>query len=120
MRGMKTLPLRMARHCENAQKVAEYLANHPRVKQVYYPGLPQTPGHTRAKSFLNAFGGIVSFDAREDLEWESFSRRLRVCRPGMSFGDAATRVPREGPIRLSVGLEDAADIIADLERAFGR
>ena len=89
MRGMKTLPLRMARHCENAQKVAEYLQQHPRVKKVHYPGLPQAPGHARASTFLSAFGGIVSFEPRDDFEWESFSKKLRVCCPGMSFGDAA-------------------------------
>jgi methionine-gamma-lyase len=117
MRGMKTLPLRMTRHCHNAQQVAEYLQQHPRIKKVTYPGLPSTPGHTRAKSFLKAFGGIVSFEAREGLEWEVFSKRLKLCRPGMSFGEAATRVQREGPIRLSVGLEDPADILRDLEHA---
>ena len=117
MRGMKTLPLRMKRHCENAQKVAEYLEQHPRTKKVHYPGLPSTPGHSTAKSFLKGFGGIVSFDVREGFEWERFSQQLQLCRPGMSFGDAATRVQREGPIRLSVGLEDSADIIRDLERA---
>ncbi len=120
MRGMKTLPLRMARHCENAQQVAEYLERNASVKKVHYPGLPQATGHSRARSFLTAFGGIVSFEAHESFEWERFSKRLRICRPGMSFGDAATRVQREGPIRLSVGLEDAADIVSDLEQAFAR
>jgi cystathionine beta-lyase len=119
MRGMKTLPLRMARHCQNAQQVAEYLDRHPRIKTVHYPGLPSTPGHARAKSFLKGFGGIVSFETHQPLDWPSFSKKLKVCRPGMSFGDAATRVQREGPIRLSVGLEDPADIIRDLARAFG-
>ena len=119
MRGMKTLPLRMSRHCENAQQVAEFLQVHSRVKRVLYPGLPSTPGHARAKSFLRAFGGIVSFEPRDDFDWERVSKRFRLCRPGMSFGDPATRVQREGPIRLSVGLEDAADIIGDLEQAFG-
>jgi methionine-gamma-lyase len=117
MRGMKTLPLRMKQHCQNAQRVAEFLEQHPRVKRVHYPGLPSTPDHARATSFLKGFGGMVSFETRETLEWEQFARRLKVCRPGMSFGDAATRVQREGPIRLAVGLEDAADIIRDLEQA---
>jgi methionine-gamma-lyase len=117
MRGMKTLPLRMARHCQNALEVARYLERHPRVKSVRYPGLPSSPDHARAKSFLGGFGGIVSFETHDPLEWEPFSRRLRLCRPGMSFGDAATRVQREGRIRLSVGLEAAPDIIHDLDQA---
>jgi methionine-gamma-lyase len=117
MRGMKTLPLRMARHCSNAQAVAEYLEQHPRVKAIRYPGLPSAPDHSRAKSFLERFGGIVSLELQEPLQWEEFSKRLGLCRPGMSFGDAATRVQSEGPIRLSVGLEEATDIIRDLERA---
>lgn len=117
MRGMKTLPLRMARHCSNAQAVAEYLERHPRVKSVRYPGLPSAPDHSLARSFLEGFGGIVSLELHEHPRWEEFSSRLALCRPGMSFGDAATRVQREGPIRLSVGLEEAADIIRDLERA---
>jgi methionine-gamma-lyase len=117
MRGMKTLTLRMTQHCHNAQQVAEYLQKHPRIKHVCYPGLPSTADHARAQSFLKGFGGIVSFETRPGLEWETFSKRLKLCRPGMSFGDAATRVQREGPIRLAVGLEAARDIIADLEQA---
>jgi cystathionine beta-lyase/cystathionine gamma-synthase len=117
MRGMKTLPLRMQRHCDNAQKVAEYLEQHPRVKKVHYPGLTSSPGRQRATAFLKGFGGLVSFYLCDELDWVRFSGRLTVCRPGMSFGDAATRVQQEGPIRLSVGLEAAADIIRDLERA---
>ena len=117
MRGMKTLPLRMTQHCQNAQKVARFLEQHPRVKKVAYPGLPSTPDHERAKSFLKGFGGIVSFQTHEPGEWETFAKRLRLCRVGMSFGDAASRAQQEGPIRLSVGLEDASDIIRDLEQA---
>ena len=117
MRGMKTLPLRVERHCRSAQRVAEYLEQHPRVREVNYPGLPSAPGHSRAKSFLEGFGGLVSFELSEPRGWERFSERLRLCRLGMSFGEPASRVQREGPIRLSVGLEAASDIIRDLERA---
>jgi methionine-gamma-lyase len=117
MRGMKTLPLRMKRHCQNAHEVAQFLEQHPRVKAVHYPGLPRGLSHDRAKSFLSGFGGIVSFEPGDPALWESFSKRLRLCQPGMSFGDAATRVQQEGPIRLAVGLEDPGDIIRDLEQA---
>jgi methionine-gamma-lyase len=119
MRGMRTLPLRMTRHCQSAQQIAEYLAVHPRVEAVSYPGLPTAADHARAKSLLAGCGGIVSFQLREPLGWEEISPRFKLCRPGMSFGDAATRVQREGPIRLSVGLEDPADILRDLAQALG-
>ena len=117
MRGMKTLPLRMTQHCDNAQRVAEFLACHPHVKTVHYPGLPSTPGHALASSFLPAFGGIVSFEPQAGFDWATFAGKLKLCRPGMSFGDAATRVQREGPIRLAVGLERTDDILRDLEQA---
>jgi cystathionine beta-lyase/cystathionine gamma-synthase len=117
MRGMKTLPLRMKRHCENAQSVAEFLIQHPQVTNVSYPGLPHSADHSRATTFLKHFGAIISFETRAPLSWDGFSKSLRVCRPEMSFGDPATRVQREGPIRLSVGLEDPRDIIHDLDRA---
>lgn len=118
MRGMKSLPLRVTRHCQNAQQVAEFLDAHPHVRQVYYPGLSSNPSHSRAKSFLKAFGGMVSFDADASFNWDRFKTNLRLCRPGMSFGDAVTRIQREGPIRLTVGLEDISDIIRDLDQAF--
>jgi methionine-gamma-lyase len=119
MRGMKTLPLRMERHCRNAQLVAEFLERHPRVRTVLYPGLPSAPGHLKAKSFLKGFGGVVSFEPREPFDWKRFSANLKLCRVGMSFGEIGTRVQREGPVRVSVGLEDAGEIIRDLERALG-
>ena len=118
MRGVKSLPLRITKHCQNAQQVAEFLHQHPRVQRVLYPGLPSNPTHTVAKSFLKSFGGMVCFDACEPFDWECFKTSLRLCRPGMSFGDAATRIQKEGHIRLTVGLEDARDIIRYLQQAF--
>ncbi len=118
MRGMKTLPLRVARHCENAQRVAEFLETQPLVRRVNYPGLPSNLGHARAKKLVNRFGGLVSFEPQGAFDWDGFKRGLKVCQTSMSFGDATTRMQKEGPIRVSVGLEDSADIIRDLERAF--
>jgi methionine-gamma-lyase len=120
MRGMKTLPLRVAKHCENAQRVAAFLETQPLVQRVHYPGLPSSPYHAAAKSFLDRFGGLVSFDPRDDFDWDGFRNGLGLCRTSMSFGDPATRMQKEGPIRISVGLEDADDILADLECAFSR
>lgn len=117
MRGLKTLPLRMARHCENAQHVAERLVRHPLVKQVRFPGLSSTSDHERARSFLTGFGGLVSFDTCESVRWDRFASLLKLCAVGMSFGDPATRLQREGSIRLAVGLEDPDDIVRDLDRA---
>lgn len=118
MRGMKTLPLRVAKHCQNAQQVAEYLERQPLVRRVLYPGLRSSPEHERATKFLTGFGGVVSFETEAHFDWECFKNSLHLCHTGMSFGDPATRLQKEGPIRLSVGLEDAADILRDLERAF--
>lgn len=118
LRGMKTLGLRIERHCANALAIAEHLQGHPQVKSVAYPGLPSSRDHARARALLEGFGGVVSFEPADDFDWQRFAEELRLCRPWMSFGDVGTRVQREGPVRLSVGLEDVADLIADLERAF--
>jgi cystathionine beta-lyase/cystathionine gamma-synthase len=138
LRGVKTLPVRMRQHCENAQIVAEYLAEHPRVRQVYYPGLPSHPDHALAARQMRAFGGMVSFafqGTRDDVD--GFLRRLRifqfaeslggieslVCHPAtMTHGSipAAERERRgvtDTLLRLSVGIEDARDLVADLDQA---
>lgn len=138
LRGLKTLGMRVRTHCENAQKVAEYLDTHPQIKQVYYPGLPAHPQHRLAKEQMKGMGGIVSFEVEGGLEaGKRFMDRLSLAMISFSLGDPETLVQHpatmthcsipaeerlkfgitDGLIRLSVGLEDAADIIADLKQA---
>lgn len=136
--GMKTLELRMERHCANALKIAEFLAEHPKVEQVNYPGLTTHPDHALAKRQMRAFGGMLSFELAGGLEaGKAFMNRLQFCKLAPTMGDVDTlvlhpasmshlRVPREvrlanqitdGLVRLSVGIENAEDIIADLDQA---
>lgn len=138
LRGAKTLAVRMRQHCENARQVADFLAGHPLVRHVYYPGLASHPDHALAKRQMRDFGGMVSFDfagTRDDVD--TFVRHLRLfalaeslggveslcCHPAsMTHGSipAAERERRgvtETLLRLSVGIEDANDLIADLEQA---
>ncbi|WP_395726405.1 cystathionine gamma-synthase [Nakamurella sp.] len=135
LRGLKTLAVRMDRHCDNAERVVELLAGHPRVSRVYYPGLPGHPGHQVAARQMRRFGGMVSFSVRDGQE-----EALKVCRrtqlftlgeslggvesliehPGLmthaSVAGSALQVP-DDLIRLSVGIEDADDLLADLRDA---
>lgn len=139
LRGVKTLAVRMDRHCANAQRIAEYLSTHARVKHVYYPGLESDPGHEIAKQQMRAFGGMVSFEV--DGTTEQTKRFAEACRifqlaeslggvesiigypPVMSHG-CMSQEEREAmgvydtQIRLSVGIEDVEDLIEDLELAF--
>ena len=120
MRGVKTLPIRMDRHCANAQQVAEFLDSHPRVGRVYYPGLPASPGHEIAREQWRSFGGMVSFEITDENRYRSFFERVRICRPWVSLGDVGSLVTNQGGpgrVRMSVGLEDAGDIIQDLDQA---
>ncbi|MBC7223387.1 MAG: PLP-dependent transferase [Anaerolineae bacterium] len=141
LRGLKTLPVRMARHCANALAVARWLREHPRVARVLYPGLPDHPQHALAKRLFRegCFGGMVSFEiAGADQEAVfRFMEALKVVLPATSLGDvysltlypahsshrALTEEERAavgigaGLVRLSVGLEDPADIVADLAQA---
>lgn len=138
LRGVKTLAARMRQHGENAQRVAEFLEGHPRVRRVYYPGLASHPDHELASRQMRNFGGMVSFDFEGDrADVDAFVRRLRVfalaeslggieslcCHPAsMTHGSipAAERERRgvtETLLRLSVGIEDAGDLIADLDQA---
>jgi cystathionine gamma-lyase len=138
LRGLKTLHLRMQRHCENAAEIARWLERHPRVDRVYYPGLPSHPQHELARAQMNGFGGIISAALEGDLECSrKFLENCRVFALAESLGGVESliehpaimthaSVPPERRsalgigdtlIRLSVGVEDARDLIADLEAA---
>jgi cystathionine gamma-synthase/methionine-gamma-lyase len=141
MRGLKTLPLRMAQHCRNAAAVADWLADHPKVAKVNYPGLPSHPQHSVATRLFRegCYGGMVSFEiagAGRDQVFR-FMEALKLVLPATTLGDVYSLVlypahsshralsPQEraaigigeGLVRLSVGIEDVEDIIADLEQA---
>ncbi len=139
LRGMKTLALRMERHNSNGQKVAEYLASHPKVDKVYYPGLSTHPQHALAKRQMKGFGGVLSFELKGDLNRTiRFVDSLKLALLGPSLGGTETLVSQpstashffmkpeerrkagisDSLIRLSVGIEDADDIISDLAQAF--
>ena len=139
LRGLKTLELRMARACHNAQVIAEFLAAHPRVEQVFYPGLASSPWHQLAATQMTDFGAIVSFDIRGGgAAAERFIDALQLWYLATSLGGVESTVsypvlsshsratPRElkqlgvspATIRLSVGIEGSEDLIRDLEQAF--
>ena len=137
LRGIKTLALRMRKHCENAIAVAYFLSRHPRVEQVFYPGLPTHPGHAIAARQMRDFGGMVSFLAESEEEAVELAARTRIFQLAESLGgvesliehparmthastaDAPFAAPRN-LIRLSVGIESPEDLIADLEAALVR
>jgi len=139
--GLKTLHLRMARHAESAQKVAEYLEGHDKVARVAYPGLPSHPQHAIAKAQMSGFSGMISFELTGGLEaGKTVMNGVELCGLAESLGAVETmithpatmthaEVPPEdrqargltdGLVRLSVGIEDVDDIIADLEQALER
>ena len=138
LRGTQTLHLRMPAHCFNAQKAAEFLAQHPKVERVNYPGLPNHPGHALAKRQMKGFGAMISFEVKGGYEGgKKVMDRVKIFSRAASLGDtwslivhsASTShraVPREqrlavgitdGLVRLSVGVEAAEDLVADLEQA---
>jgi len=134
LRGLKTLAVRMDRHCENARAVASFLASHPHVERVLYPGLPEHPGHEIAARQMRDFGGMVSFTLASEDEALAVAARTRIWQLAESLGgvesliehparmthastaDAPFAVPPT-LIRLSVGIEAADDLIADLDTA---
>jgi cystathionine gamma-synthase len=137
LRGLKTLALRMRKHCENARAVAEFLAGHPRVERVLYPGLPGHPGHELAARQMADFGGIVCFLAGSAEEAEALVARTSIWKLAESLGgvESLIEVPAkmthastaDAPfacppnlVRLSVGIESADDLVADLESALVR
>ena len=136
-RGLKTLDIRMERHCANARKVTEFLHSHPAVDKVYYPGLPDFEGYEVAKKQMKDFGGMLSIELKASREKVANAlNKLQLCTIAVSLGDAETLVEHaatmthstytpeelaaagisEGLVRISVGLEDPDDIIADLKR----
>lgn len=139
LRGIKTLHIRMQRHCENALKVAQYLQQHPKVGQVYYPGLESHVGHELAKKQMRGFGGMLSFELKGDSMPEAVRvmESFEVFSLGESLGGVESlcthpasmthaSIPKEERqrnglkdtlIRLSVGIEDVDDLIQDLEQA---
>ena len=138
-RGLKTLAIRMERHCQSAQTVAEYLEGHPQVNIVYYPGLKSHPGNKYIGNQMKAAGGVIAFEIKGTLaQGTQFIDSMKLCTLAVSLGDAETLIqhpasmthspytPQEraaagisdGLIRLSVGLEDVNDIIDDLNQAF--
>ncbi len=141
LRGIRTLPLRMRQHCQNALHLAEWLQRHPRIARVIYPGLPSHPHHRRARDLFGdgGFGGMVSFEIAEAGQEEAFRfvEALDLCIPATSLGDVYTlcMVPAhsshrsltpaerarigisEGMVRMSVGIEAAEDLARDLDQA---
>lgn len=141
LRGLKTLHVRMERHCSNAMKVAKYLESNPNVEAVFYPGLPSHPQHELAKKQMSNFGGMISFEIKGGIEaGRKVMDSVELCMLAVSLGDTETLiqhpasmthspVPAEerlkagitdGLIRISVGLETPEDIIADLEQAIAK
>jgi cystathionine gamma-synthase len=109
LRGVKTLGVRMDRHCDNAEKVADFLTRHPRVTSVLYPGLPDHPGHEVAAKQMRRFGGMISFRTGDPAVAE------RICNSAKVF-TLAESLPAD-LVRLSVGIETIEDLISDLSSA---
>ena len=141
LRGIKTLAIRMERHEKNAARVAEYLATHPKVDRVYYPGLRGHPGYDIARRQMTGFSGMVSFEVKGGIgDARRALSRLKLFKIAESLGGVESLVElpavmthasipkaerekgglRDGLIRLSVGIEDADDLLEDLRQALGR
>jgi cystathionine gamma-synthase len=136
-RGLKTLAVRMDRHCDNAERIVEFLAGHPSVAQVIYPGLEEHPGHALAARQMKRFGGMVSFRVTGgEAQALAVCEKAEVFTLGESLGGVESLIEHPGRmthasvagtdlevpadlIRLSVGIETAEDLIADLDRALG-
>jgi cystathionine gamma-synthase len=130
LRGMRTLPWRMRAHSENAMKIAEFLASHPRVARVHYPGLQSHPGHEIAARQMSLFGGMLSFEVKDGRDAAmSVTAKTKIFIRATSLGGVESliehRASIEGPgttsaeglLRLSIGLENADDLIEDLDQA---
>lgn len=140
LRGVKTLALRMQQHNRNGMTVAQFLHQHPNVQRVHYPGLPSHPQHELAKRQMTGFGGMISFETGSMDNARTLLKSVRLCSLAESLGGVETLVshpasmthasvpPEErtrlgitdGLVRISVGIEEVEDIIADLDQALGR
>lgn len=137
IRGMKTFEIRMEKHCKNAKKIVEFLNKHPKIEKVYYPGLETHPGYEIAKKQMKDFGAMISFELKGGFEaGKTLLNSLKLCSLAVSLGDTETLIQHpasmthspytkeereaagitDGLVRLSVGLENVEDIIADLEQ----
>jgi cystathionine gamma-synthase len=136
LRGLKTLGVRMDRHCDNAERVAAWLDADARVTSVLYPGLAAHPGHDVAKRQMTRFGGMVSFRVADEATALAVCERARVFTLGESLGGVESLIEHPGRmthasvagsvlevpadlVRLSVGIEDVDDLVTDLDRALG-
>ena len=139
LRGIKTLPVRMEAHNANGMIIAKYLAGRKEVQKIYYPGLQNHPGYDLAKKQMTGFGGMIAFDLGSRDRAGRFLETVKLCSLGESLGGVETlishpatmthaSVPAEerarlgitdGLVRISVGIEDVEDLIADLDQAFG-
>lgn len=137
LRGTKTLSVRMLQHDSNGRRVAEYLAGHKKVKKVFYPGLKNHPQHELAKRQMSGFGSMITFETGSRANAAKVLERVRVCSMGESLGGVETLISHpasmthaglgekgratigltDGMVRISVGIEDVEDIIADLDQA---
>ena len=136
IRGLKTFEIRMKRHCKNARTIVDFLNKHPKVEKVYYPGLETHPGYEIAKKQMKDFGAMISFELKGGFEaGKTLLNNLKLCSLAVSLGDTETLIQHpasmthspytkeerevagitDGLVRLSVGLENVEDIIADLE-----
>lgn len=140
LRGTKTLALRMRQHDANGRVVASFLDEHPKVQKVYYPGLPQHPQHVRAREQMSGFGGMIAFDLGSLDAARALLAGVRLCSLAESLGGVETLISHpatmthasvpaaerarlgitDGLVRISVGVEDVEDIIADLDAALAK
>ena len=129
LRSIATLPLRLERSCENAQRIAEFLTTRKEVVAVFYPGLPNHPGHAIAKKQMRYFGAVLSFILSDKLAADTFLSKSKLLTEATSFGGVSTTAERrarwggdaiaEGFIRMSVGCEAVEDLIEDMTQALG-
>lgn len=137
LRGVKSLAVRMEKHDENGRAVAEYLRNHPKVKKVLYPGFPDHPQHALAKRQMTGFGSMITFETGSFRNAKKMLAKVRVCSLAESLGGVETLISHpatmthaalgekgrkeigltDGMVRISVGIEDVEDLLADLDQA---
>jgi cystathionine beta-lyase/cystathionine gamma-synthase len=137
LRGVKTLAVRMRQHDASGRQIAAWLAQHPRIEKVFYPGLPTHPQHELAKRQMSGFGALITFETGSFERANDVLKRVRVCTLGESLGGVETLISHpatmthaalgeegrrkigltDGMVRISVGIEDVEDLLADLEQA---